>query len=87
MSVWSGYTDAHRGENILGECPTCHLPIYQSDPRRMLTLPPEEHSQLYHAECGRQAEGLYYEKAVKGYCDRLRGCGYVVELRIIRPVR
>ncbi len=87
MSGGIEVVDSHRGEPIVGECPHCRLPIYVSDPRRMGRPPWDTGSKLYHAGCAMAAEGIFYEKAVTGYVERLRGCGYVCELRIIRPVR
>lgn len=80
------YTTAHLGEEILGECHHCRLPVYQSDPRRLLGLPPGSVPFFYHAGCAMSAEGAYWEGQVKKDIDRLRGCGYVVELKLIRPV-
>lgn len=87
MTEWGGYDDKHRGEEILSECPDCHLPIYLSDTRRMLALPPGDPPLIYHSACAQRAEGIFWEKQVQGDVNRLRGCGYVCELRIIRPVR
>lgn len=79
--------DPHLGENILGECPHCRLPIYQSDPRRMLSCPPGSPPELHHAGCSMSREGDFYERQLAGDVDRLRGCGYVIELTLVRPVR
>lgn len=81
------FPDPHKGEPILDECLHCRLPIYQSDPRRMIGIPPGSGPRLYHAGCAMAAEGTYWEKQVTGDVQRLRGCGYVVELKIVRPVR
>jgi hypothetical protein len=83
----SDHRDNHRGEAILGECPHCHLPIYQSDPRRNESIPPGSHSLLYHTGCALTVVGLFWEEQVTKDVQRLRGCGYVVELHIVRPVR
>lgn len=72
---------------ILGECPYCRLPIYMNDPRRLTGIPPGTPPLLYHAGCAMAANGLYWEKEAELDCQRLRGCGYVVELHLIRPVR
>lgn len=81
------YIDTHRGEPILAECPHCRLPVYQSDSRRVSRVTWDESERLYHAGCAVLAEGLAWEKELKRVVDRLRGCGYIVELKIIRPVR
>ncbi len=81
------FVDVHKDEPIDGECPYCFLPIYRSDPRRVSFPPWDASSRLYHSGCAIQAEGIYWEKSVTSAVERLRGCGYVCELRIIRPVR
>lgn len=81
------YTDPHKGEAILAECPYCHLPIYESDPRRMSHDSWDFSRRLYHSGCSSLAEGYHWEKQVKKVVDRLRGCGYIVELKITRPMR
>lgn len=81
------YVDRHLGERIIGECPHCHLPIYDSDPRRQSRPPWDEVQHVYHSGCAMTAEGLYYEGKLTDLLARLRGCGYIVELRIVRPVR
>lgn len=87
MSRTGAFTWEHRDEAILGECPHCRLPIYENDPHRNLPLPPGNPPRLFHAGCAMSAEGLFWEETVKSACQRLRGCGYVVELKIIRPMR
>lgn len=77
----------HLGEAILGECPYCHLPIYQSDPRRQRGVPPGSAMHLYHAGCAMIVEGDFWEGNLQADAQRLRGCGYIVELKIIRPTR
>lgn len=74
-------------EQIMGECPRCRLPIYVTDNRRHSSLPPGDPPALYHSGCSIAAEGEYWERQVQADVNRLRGCGYVVELRVIRPVR
>lgn len=81
------YVDVHNGEPITSECPHCHLPIYQSDSRRLSRLTWDTSERLYHAGCASLAEGIHWEREVKRVVDRLRGCGYIVEMKIIRPVR
>lgn len=81
------YVDVHQGEPIFSECPFCRLPIYNSDPHRQSRPPWDAYPRLYHAGCAMAAEGVFWEKAVESDVQRLRGCGYVVELKIIRPVR
>lgn len=81
------YHDIHRGEPILADCPLCKLPIYQSDIHRLSNNSWDICERLYHTSCARQAEGYHWEKMAKADADRLRGCGYVVELKIIRPMR
>lgn len=87
MTSWGGYADEHKGEDIVAECPHCFLPVYESDPRRLTALPPGDPPKIYHSPCAAAAEGLFWERQVEGDVHRLRGCGYVVELKIIRPVR
>lgn len=77
----------HISEPILGECPRCRLPIYTTDPRRLQGIPPGAPPILYHAGCAMALEGDWWEKQLVADVGRLRGCGYVVELRITRPVR
>ena len=81
------YVDVHRAEPIDGTCPHCNLPIYRSDPRRLLAVPPTAQLEVYHSGCAMSAEGAYWEAQLTNICQRLRGCGYIVELRIQRPVR
>lgn len=80
------YVDVHLGEQILDECPRCRLPIYQSDPRRLLGTPPGSLLKLYHAGCAALADGEFWEKQITADAQRLRGLGYVVDLRLVRPV-
>lgn len=74
-------------ETILGECVRCRLPVYASDPRRLVGIPPGSTPELYHSGCALAADGEYWERQVQADVQRLRGCGYIVELRLVRPVR
>lgn len=87
MSFANERDSRHLGESITGECPRCRLPIYESDPRRMTGIPPGTSLRYYHAGCAMAEEGEYWETQVQAMANRLRGCGYTVELKIIRPVR
>lgn len=81
------YVDRHIGEEILDECPRCRLPIYASDPRRLVTLFEHTPTRLYHASCADATKGETLEAQLKGIVQELRGCGYVIELKLVRPVR
>lgn len=76
-----------RPGDIMGECSRCRLVVYRSDPRRKVGIPPGSPPKLYHAGCAIATEGEYWEQQLQADCARLRGCGYIVELRIVRPVR
>lgn len=82
-----GYVDVHRGEPIDAECPHCRLPIYRSDPRRLSHESWDGSIRLYHSGCASSAEAIVLETRLQDLTNRLRGCGYTVDLRIIRPVR
>lgn len=86
MSVHGGYHDTHKGEEILDSCPWCRLPIYVSDSRRMVTLLPYQPTQLYHSACADSAKGQVLEAQLAALCQELRGCGYTVDLKVVRPV-
>lgn len=83
---WTG-GDPHKGETILDECPHCHLPIYASDVRRLLAIPPGSGPTLFHGSCARSAEGYFWEQDVTAGVAKLRACGYQVDLKLTRPVR
>jgi hypothetical protein len=87
MSQVPVYGADHSHEHILAECPRCRLPIYESDAKRSISFPPGDPPALYHAGCAEAMEGDFWEKQVVADVNRLRGCGYVVELKIIRPMR
>jgi hypothetical protein len=74
-------------ETILGDCARCRLPVYASDAHRNTSIPPGSYTRLFHTGCSMAEEGEFWERQVKGDVERLRGCGYVVELRLVRPVR
>lgn len=80
-------TDLHALEPIDGECPRCRLPVYRSDPRRWSRPPWDSTTRIWHSGCAIAAEGEFWEKQVESDVQRLRGCGYVVQLQIVRPVR
>jgi hypothetical protein len=74
-------------ETILGECWRCRLPVYQSDPHRMVSIPSDAPPELFHSGCAMAQEGEGLEGAIQKIAQKLRGCGYIVEVRIVRPVR
>lgn len=76
-----------RGETVMGECSRCRLPVYRSQPRRKVGIPPGTMPKLYHSGCALATDGEFWEQQLQADCQRLRGCGYIVELRLIRPVR
>lgn len=87
MTRVKDYDDPHFGELILSECPRCRLPIYESDPHRRIGIPPGALLVAYHSGCAIGAEGIYWEEQLSAIAQRLRGLGYVLELKVIRPVR
>lgn len=81
------YVDVHRDEAILAECPYCHLPIYESDPRKQISPPKGGRPRPYHAGCALTMRGHDLESELTLLLKELRGLGYVVDLKITRPVR
>lgn len=81
------YVDVHAGEPILGECPYCHLPIYQSDSRNQVSSPKGGRPRDYHRGCALTMRGHDLETDLAHTIKLLRELGYVVDLRLVRPVR
>lgn len=81
------YVDVHRDEPILGTCPYCHLPIYQSDPRKQMSHPHGGRPRAFHSGCALQLTGHELESDLQHTVKLLRELGYSVKLELIRPVR
>lgn len=79
------YLDVHKDEPIIGTCPYCHLPIYQSDPRNMVSGPHGGRPQAYHRGCNLIMKGHDLEAELTEILRHLRELGYTVEVKIRRP--
>lgn len=80
------YVDVHRDEPILGECPYCHLPIYQSDSRNQLSPIKGGRPRDYHRGCALLLRGHELENDLTHTVKLLRELGYHVDMKITRPV-
>lgn len=79
------YVDVHRDEPIMGECPYCHLPIYESDPHNMVSPEHGGRPRAYHRGCALTMRGHDLETKLAPICQELRSLGYKVDLKITRP--
>lgn len=80
------YVDVHRQEDILSECPYCHLPIYLSDPRNQLSPIKGGRPRDYHRGCALLLRGHELETDLVHTLKLLRELGYKIDLQIVRPV-
>lgn len=86
MSTVPQYIDVHKDEPIIGECPYCHLPIYQCDAHNQVSAPKGGRPRLYHRGCSLTMRGHELETDLTHTLKLLRELGYHVDLKIIRPV-
>lgn len=80
------YVDIHKDEPILATCPYCHLPIYESDSRNMLSHPKGGRARSYHRGCALTLRGHELETDLNQTLKMLRELGYHVDLKLTRPV-
>ncbi len=80
------FLDVHKDEAIVGSCPYCRLPIYESDPKRMVSDPKGGRPRPFHQGCALTQRGHELESELTLLLKELRGLGYTVDLKIVRPV-
>lgn len=86
MTAVPGYADPHEGEAIDAECPYCHLPVYESDPRNMVSHPKGGRPRMYHRGCALTMRGHDLETDLAHTLKLLRELGYKIDLTLVRPV-
>lgn len=80
------FVDVHKDEPIVGECPYCHLPIYQSDAKRQVSAVKGGRPRDYHSGCALTMRGHELETDLAHTVKLLRELGYQVDMKIVRPV-
>lgn len=78
-------TVSHTGEPILGECPRCRLPIYQSDPRDVLYDLHKREATAYHAGCAWKVRIERQQDLATEAVRELRNLGCTVRFEIVIP--
>lgn len=86
MNRMPEYVDVHKDEPILATCPYCHLPIYESDSHNMMSEIKGGRPRMFHRGCALTSRGHDLEGELVVLLKELRGLGYHVDLKIIRPV-